>query len=96
MDETMARTCFGLTWYFSHLSEEGLRRSVEAIGEIQRRVAEDHGLVWADMNRVVPGSAEYYWDFCHTRPSGTTLIADEFVRQISNSLRPSVSEAGAP
>jgi hypothetical protein len=34
------------------------------------------------MNPVVPGSPEYYWDFCHTTPSGTTLIADEFARQL--------------
>lgn len=96
LDETTARTCFGLTWYFSNLSGEGLRRSFEAVAEIQRRVAAEHGLIWADMNPVVPGGPEYYWDFCHTRPSGTTLIADEFARQISNSVRRTMSEAGTP
>lgn len=83
LDEITARACFGLRWYFPHLTTEGVRRSFSAMADIQQRVARDHGLRWVDMNPIVPGSPEYYWDFCHTRPAATTLIADEFARQVS-------------
>src|SRR5262249_22765638 len=74
-DATLVRTCFGLRWYFPHLSMAGIRRSFEAVSLIQQQIAREHRLIWVDMNRVVPGSSEYYWDFCHTTPRGTTVVA---------------------
>jgi len=91
----IAQACFGLRWYYPHLTTEGIRRSFDAVAAIQQNVARTHGLTWVDMNPVVPRSPDYYHDFCHTRPAGTTLIANEFARRIAEQVQRSLQSAAA-
>jgi hypothetical protein len=78
-----ARLCFQLQWYYPHLTMAGLKRSFERLAEIQRDAAAEVGASWIDLNPVVPPTDEYYWDFCHTTPAGTTLVADALAQHIA-------------
>jgi len=82
-----ARICFLMQWYFPHLTPLGVKRTFEALASIQRRVAEAEGLVWVDLSTVVPRTAEYYWDLCHTRPAATTLVADALADRVAPLIR---------
>ena len=90
------RVCFLMQWYFPHLTPLGLKRTFEALATIQQQVARDNGLAWVDMNRVVPRTAEYYWDLCHTRPAATTLIAEAFADRVAPLIRARAAAAGRP
>ncbi len=70
------RLCFMLQWYFPHLTPLGVKRTFEQMTEIQRRMAAEKGLAFVDLNEAVPPTSEYYWDFCHTTPAGTTRVAE--------------------
>jgi lysophospholipase L1-like esterase len=78
-----ARLCFMLQWYFPHLTPLGVKRTFEQMTEIQRRVAAEKGLVFVDLNEAVPPTSDYYWDFCHTTPAGTTKVAEALASAIT-------------
>lgn len=80
------QVCFLLDWYFPHLTATGVRRTLEQIAAVQQAVAEENKLLWVDMNQIVPKTSEYYSDVCHTRPAGTTRIANA----LADLIQPSV------
>jgi len=81
------RVCFLMQWYFPHLTPLGIRRTFDGLGAIQRRVAQEAGIPWVDMNSVVPRTAEYYWDLCHTRPAASAIIARAFAGPVVSLIR---------
>lgn len=94
----LPRVCFLMQWYFPHLTLRGVRRAFDDVARIDETVAREQQLTRVDLNAVVPGTAEYFWDMCHTRPAGTTLIAhalaDALADRVARKLGADAAAAG--
>jgi lysophospholipase L1-like esterase len=91
----LPRVCFLMQWYFPHLTARGIRRAFEEVARIDQAVAVDQGLTRVDLNAVVPKTAEYFWDMCHTRPPATTLIARALADALVDRVGRKLAEAPA-
>ena len=82
------RACFQIQWLFPHLTDLGVKRTLEQLVAVQQRVAAERHLIWVDVDSLVPKTPEYYWDICHNQSAGSTLVA----KALADRVAPLISE----
>ena len=57
-------------------------KGLEAFNDVSRRVAESHGVLFVDLERVVPKTLDYFLDDVHYTEEGNRIIGQHFADQI--------------
>jgi lysophospholipase L1-like esterase len=68
--------------WFEYLDAQGARRSFPLYNEMIRHLARSEGIVFADARSRIPGTTEYFIDWCHFTRQGYALMADVWFEAI--------------